>query len=236
MVRVTLFAACLSACVVSDAPSLEVSVDIRGMRITVTRAPNHPFGAVHATVNGVDAGTPEYDPGRDETIKAKPVGATAVFVIPPTQIASGLHLEIDDDGDRYTLDVPSFGSPRAPAVVSPLDMPLHPGDWVEVTTGIATDRIQSGVVAERALSDQDCFTPSAAEIGDGSTRFQVPPDLRREWSCDDPIPASGHPLPIKLWLGFHVRPEIMTCTGPSLTCELIDLFLSPVRVDATVEL
>src|SRR5664279_715398 len=176
----TLFAACLSACVANDDPSLSVYVDTHGVLISVNREPDHSFGQVRATINGVDAGTPQYTPGRDGTLKSVPEPATATFLVTQAQIGSSLHVAIDDDGTQYTLDVPDFSSPRTPTVVTPLDVPLRPGDWVELTTGIASDRIGYGWMIGK-LDDRDCFTQ--AEIGGAVTKLQVPQDLVRSWDC-----------------------------------------------------
>lgn len=245
MVRIiATFAALLAGCVASDDPSIAVSVGTDEVQIWINRGPDHSFGHVSATINGVDAGAPQFIAGH-ESLRYGTSAASAVFFLRQPQIGSGLHIEIDDDGAQYTLDAPDVGLPRTPTVVTPLDVPLRRGDWVELTTGIASDRIgnqDTWMIGKLASQPEDyCFTQSAMDIRDGSTKFQVPPVFETgDWTGDtwicygEPIPTSGT-LAIKLDFRLEVAPAITTCTGPALTCD-VQLSVPAMTFDATLRL
>jgi hypothetical protein len=232
-------AACLAACASNDDPRLRVTVDptnSSNVWLTVLRAPGHTFHHVVATINGVDAGASSIGSGFERGWNS-PVGeadspAMATFALTSEQIGSSLHAEVNDDGDRYVLDVPDFGSARTPTVVTPLDQPLHPNDLVEVATGIASDRIGDGMLGQ--LDGVDCFVQWGTEIGAGSTKFKLPPDFSTTWECGA-APAPGATLAIQLMLDLEVWPAITTCTGPSLTCDPPDLHLPRVLVPALIQ-
>jgi hypothetical protein len=236
MRSIALFA-CLAACSSNDDPTLRVDFEGDQLLVAVVRAPDHSFGHVTATINGLDAGTVDITPGHQpgwntSPFADQPYGATASFLTPIAQIGASLHVEIDDDGDRYVLDVPDFGTPRTPTVVTPLDQPLHPNDWIEVTTGVASDRIGDGMSGK--VNGRYCFTQWATDVGVGSTKFELPPNFTTSWTCD-PAPTAGTPLAIELDIAVEVSPLIAKCSGPGLSCDPIDLFLPDVMVPATVE-
>jgi hypothetical protein len=240
---VAAFAASLAACVASDDPSLTVLAGPDGVSIKLDRGPDHVFSHVSATVNGVDAGPPRLSEGHQSLrYGTYPATAELTWAHP---VSSSLHIVINDDGAEYTLDAPDAGLPRTPTVVTPLNVPLRGGDWVQVTTGITTDRIgkeqdfpgkrRSWMLGNLASKPNDyCFVQADINIGDGSSTFQVPEFKSNRWNCASPFPTAGSSHAVKLEFDLYDTTAITTCAGPALTCNIF-IALPKFFADATVE-
>lgn len=233
----SLLPACFDRSFVGDDPAIRITGDRTGvLTITVERAdPEHAFGEVRATIDGVDLGPPQYaagyDPGWIEgPHEGAPEPATATFVVPQAQLGPRTQLEIDDDGARYVVETSTLGTRRIPIVTSSLVAPLHPGDLIAVGTGVASDSIAIGVVKPVAgATERACFSAGV----DSQGHAHVPPDLAA-WPDATTCPNGGQPLPVTLEVELVASPQISTCTGPSLTCAPIRLSMPTGRFDATL--
>lgn len=224
MMRVLLLLTALSACTASDPPTITVAVaDAQNLSITIERSPEHAFGNLVASANGVDAGTAQISPGHVPAPNTSPFAdqaadSFATFLVPLASLAGpAVHVELSEGSDHFVIDVPELLAPRALRV---LDLPdaLHANDSIEVTSGVASDALGGGF--EALEGDADCFTSWATNVGPTSVSLTMPPDLTQDWGCGvvQPAPAPGGMLPATLQIDISGTTPIGRCQGPGLTC------------------
>lgn len=186
----------LAACTQSP-PSLVVGDGA----IELHREPDHVFTDLRATIDGLDAGPPQI------------ADATARFAI-PAGAGPDLHVEVDDDGDAFVLDVPNLLAPRALAVDAP--EVIHAGEVISITSGVATDLLEVALYAKRG--DDYCVLENEGNAQLGTAHVAFPLDLAQAWHCGDP-PAAGAVVALTLELRVTVTPPIATCAGPEVHCD-----------------
>lgn len=226
MMRALLLMTALSACTTSDAPTVTVAVsgDTQSVSIALERSPDHTFGTLVATVNGIDAGTAQIDPGHvpapnTSPFADQPAPAFATFLVPLASLEGpAVHVELAEGSDHFVIDVPELLAPRAVHVLTPANTQFHANDLIEVSSGVATDTLGGGF--EALEGDADCFTNWATTTGPTSVSFTMPPDLTQEWGCSvvQPAPAPGGTLTATLDFGVSVTTPVAKCQGPDLTC------------------
>ncbi|MEO8842872.1 MAG: hypothetical protein ABI591_10640 [Kofleriaceae bacterium] len=225
MMRALLLMTALSACTTSDAPTVTVAVtDAQSVSISLERSPEHSFGALVATVNGVDAGAAEIDPGHVPAPNTSPFAdqsspSFATFLVPIASLhGPAVHVELTEDSDHFVIDVPEFLAPRAIQIVTPPNTQFHANDQIEVSSGVASDTLGGGF--EALEGDADCFTSWATIVGPTTVAYTMPPDLTQFWGCSvvQPAPPPGGTLPTTLDLDVSVVTPVAQCEGPDLTC------------------
>ena len=242
MMRALLLMTVLTACTTSDdAPTVTVAVsdDAKSVEITLERSPEHTFGALAATVNGVDAGTAEITPG-DVPTNTTPFNdqasdSFATFLVPLTSLhGSAVHVELTEDNDHFAIDVPELLAPRAIRVVTPANTQFHANDQIAVTSGVASDTLIGGF--EALEGGADCFTNWGSVAGPSSVAFTMPPDLTQDWGCSavQRAPAPGGTLPATLEFEISVQTPVTACTGPDLTCPPSSIPMMTAKVPVTL--
>jgi hypothetical protein len=226
MMRALVLMTALSACTTSsDAPTVTVAVtDDAHLSISLERAPDHTFGALVATANGVDCGQATIDPGHIPAANASPFAdqaspSYATFLVPIASITGpAVHVELAEGSDHFVIDVPELLAPRAIHVVTPASTQYHANDRIEVSSGVASDTLGGGF--EAMEGDADCFTSWATVGGPTTVALAMPPDLTQAWGCGtvQPSPLPGGTLPTMLQLDITVETAIGQCVGPGLTC------------------
>jgi hypothetical protein len=209
----------LAACQ-HDAPSLTLEVDQGSLLIILNRAPDHTFGRVSGSLNGVDLGPADITAGQPSpATDAAASPARASFRIPVAGLAAQLHLEVREDADLFVLDAPSFGAARSLQVLTPLDRPLVAGDWIELSSGVPDDRLSGGF--EITVGGDSCTVQWGTEKTARGVRYQLASNLPSAWWCGT-APQSGTLVQATLSLSLDPIPNV-TCTGPSLTCQATPL-------------
>ena len=216
----------LSACTTSDAPTVTVAVsdDAQSLSIAIQRSPEHTFGTLVATANGVDAGTAHISPGHvpapnTSPFADQPAPSYATFMVPLASLTGpAVHVDLTEGSDHFVIDVPALLAARQLHVVTPADTQFHANDVIEVSSGVATDALGGGF--EALEGDADCFTNWATTTGPTSVSFTMPPDLTQEWGCSvvQPAPAPGGTLQATLDLELWVSTPVALCQGPDVTC------------------
>jgi hypothetical protein len=242
MMRALLLMTALSACTTSDAPTITVAVydDAQSVSIALERSPEHSFGALDATVNGVDAGAAEIDPGHIPAANASPFAdqaspSFARFLVPLALLQGpAVHVELTEGSDHFVIDVPELLAPRAIHVVTPPDTQFHANDQVEVSSGVASDTLGGGFEAREG--DTDCFSNWSTIVGATTIAFTMPPDLTQEWGCGlvQPAPPPGGTLPTTLELDVSVVTAVAQCEGPDLTCAPASMPMLTAKVPVTL--
>jgi hypothetical protein len=240
MKRALLLMTVLSACTSSDdAPTVTVAIsdDAKSVSIALERSPDHTFGTLVATVNGVDAGAPAITPGEGPPSDSSPFNdqssdSFARFLVPLASLqGSDVHVELAENGDHFTIDVPELLAPRAIRVVTPANTQFHANDQIAVTSGVATDTLVGGFEAQEG--DADCFSNVRSTASPGSVAFTMPPDLAQDWFCGA-APAPGTTLPATLDFEISVETPVATCTGPELTCGPSSIPMLTAKVPVTL--
>jgi len=180
--------------------------------------PNHSFGALTATVDGISLGAPTITPGGCDTNDPDPLGggcspAFATFEISPAALGGAVAADVTvTEGDQtFHFDSPEFFTPRAIALKTSLDQPLAAGATVAVSDGAASDQISGWLFAY--TPDKGCFTVDAN--GTGAVSFDLDP-ADFDASCAT-VPA-GTVVAAQMDLTLQAVPA-QTCDGPdSLTC------------------
>lgn len=226
-------AAPLAACT-DDSPSVHMEVlDHDQLLIELVRAnPDHHFGTVTARANGTDLGPAEIHPGNQGKLFDQAAsGASASFTVPLASLGNDLALEIIDDGEPFTIEVPNVGAPRA-IDVSMLQ-PLHPGDWITASTGVATDSVGGGFTID--TPDQpSCTTQWAEKLADASIEMQLPPQFSDYWYCK-PAFVEGAPAHASLGIDLWPIAKATRCDGSGLTCDGVRLHTLHADIDATLQ-
>jgi hypothetical protein len=225
--RATALVVFVAACVTKpDYPGLFVGATSDSLEVTLVRGPEHTFGTVKATVNGVDCGAPDITPGMPASIDMPEVparNASASFAIGLDQVGADAHVKVSDGGDEFEADAPTVGLPRQLQILSSLAAPLHAGDWIEAASGVDTDTLLGGFTL--SIGSQTCAGLGDHRIDPGSIGLQVPTDLAQRWMCGTP-PAPGSQLQatltVTLWpagLMTCIRPKVTMCAAglPTLT-------------------
>jgi len=71
-----------------------------------------------------------------------------------------------EGSDSFAVDAPTIGTPRQLEVLTSLDQPLHPGDWIELTSGVGTDQLGGSFTI--AIGSQTCTQNVAVREDSGS--------------------------------------------------------------------
>jgi hypothetical protein len=222
----------LAACA-DDSPSLELSLHDDTLTIALVRSPEHSFGHVTATANGIDCGAPELAAGSEGiAFSQAPSGASAIFHIPTASLGESLHVVVVESGTSYVADVPTFATPRTLHLLTALDHPLHAGDWVELSTGVDTDFLEGGM--EIKQQGEGCDTQWATDLRSTSVAYQISPDIQHFWYCVGGPPPAGTLISATLSLDLWPSAAVATCKGDGLTCEPISL--APLHLDAPFQL
>ena len=210
----------LPACTGNDKPTLSLSVDDSSMlSITLERGDDHVFGKIHATVNGIDAGYATVTKGNEGiTFSQASSGATATWQLDMAPLGEAVHVVVTEDSDTFTLDAPTLGAPRTPQLLTSLAAPIAPGDFIQVTTGIATDRVTGGFEI-KAADGSSCTVQWDTNLAPGSVSLGLatPDNLQYDWWCGD-YPAPGTLVKATISLDVDASPKVTSCTGDDLTC------------------
>ena len=219
----------VGACVAqSDSPSLNVSVDgNNAVGIQLERGNSHVFNNASASANGIDCGSPVIIPGSTQIGSPNP--GTATFTIDLAQLGASADIVVVEDGERFEVVVPTLGTSRSAQIVTSLTAPLVSAEIVEATTGVAGDQLDGyfDLVKEQTFCVVGVPTTSTTP----SLSLPMPADLTSAWHCGAVTPGSL--VQASLALSLSVRPEITTCNGNSLTCNVSAQALSataPVQV------
>jgi hypothetical protein len=235
MVRLLPLFALLTACEIgTDKPTLVVGVDDKGnLGITLERGDDHVFGQVSATANGIDCGAPAITKG-SEGIRFSEASspATATFSIAMAQLGESVHVVVREGDDTFAVDMPELGAVRTPQLLTSIAAPIAPGDWIEATTGVASDHMSGGF--EITLADgSSCTVQWSTKPGTGSVALELGAanDLQYDWWCGD-YPAPGTVVHAKLSLDIDASARTTSCSGDDLTCEAATLPAS--HIDAPI--
>ena len=211
-----------------DSPSLNVSVDsTNAVSIQLERGDDHVFNDIHASANGIDCGSAAIIPGSTEVLSPSP--ATATFTIGLAQLGVSADIVVVEDGERFEVVVPTLGTSRSAQIVTPLTAPLVPGEAVESTTGVTGDQLYG--YFNLVQGQTWCVVGDPSTSTTPSLSLPVPADLASEWQCGAVTPGSV--VQASLALSLSVSPELTTCDGDSLTCNVSAEALSataPVQV------
>ena len=207
-----------AACTTSDTATLALGVDGGGtLHVELARAPQHVFGALSASANGIDLGAPSI------------VGTSATFTIAMAQLGNDVDVEVVDDGVHFVLDAPGLGATRAP-IVAPAGLPISAGEWIAASDSRPDDVIAGGFAL--AQGTQTCTVEWASRIVDGATlEMQVSSSLTRDWWCT-PVPATGAQVTARLVVDLAPSALPTSCIGADLACPPI--VLPPLHVENDV--
>lgn len=224
--------AVLSGCQ-NDDPTMALQLDESGqLVVALIRGPDHQFGHVTASANGIDLGPPQLAAGSDGKLFDQAAsGAMAWFRIDPAALGEGLQLDVREDSDVFAYDAPTFGTPRRLDVVTALDQPLHAGDWIEVGSGVATDKLGGGFSIQQGTDL--CGVQWSTDVRASSVRFELAPDLANDWWCGM-LPAAGSVVPVTLSIDLDPVVAVASCRGPALHCDPLEL--TSLHTDLAVQL
>jgi len=216
MTRCLPFLLLIGACVAqSDSPSLNVSVDgNNAVGIQLERSNGHVFHNVSASANGIDCGSPVIIPGSTQIGSPNP--ATATFTIDLAQLGASADIVVVEEGERFEVVAPTLGTSRNAQIVTPLTAPLVSGETVESTTGVAGDQLYGYF---NLMEGQTwCVVGVPTTSTTPSLSMPMPADLASAWQCGAVTPGSL--VQASLALSLSVSPEVTTCAGNSLTCNV----------------
>jgi len=176
MKRHVLISLCLlpfAACISSDAPTLSLFRQDDTFFIRFQRPSDHVFGAVTATVNGVDAGAVVISPGRVGSFahNVDNIDAYADFSMPLAQ-ERAVEVVVRENGDEFVEVLPDYNAPRSLDVRTPVDV-LHADDWIEVATGVASDTLAASF--DVTFDGHDCFSTYGWKHNADSVSLQLAP-------------------------------------------------------------
>jgi hypothetical protein len=227
--------AALASC--TSAPATRISLSTTGLGLE--RGPDDSFAGLTATANGIDCGPPRIFPGRRGNWDTPDTNASASFAFPTDVLgADTLEIVVFEGGTRYATRVETLAEPRAVALAAALDQPLRPGDWVEATTGVATDRMQGNGIGG-SIAGASCFyLPAAGRDLGTSMRVQMPPTLDDgAWmfACGTPA-APGTLVAITLVIGLAPSTPATACEGPDLACGNATLPIVSAQIPVTIQM
>jgi len=210
---------CAGACTSSSDPAeLVVGTSNSTVTVLVYRAWDHDFHGATATINGVAAGTPVIEPGREATIGNPEARALATFSVPIARSGgAALHVEVQDGGEQLTADAPDALVPRSVNVLTNLDQPLT-SEPIMLATSSASDVIDPSTVIGIFVNERVCsYAGQAVKQGD-AWAFSFPQGFS-EWLCGT-APAAGTQLDATLDLTVNLDAQV--------TCSNADCLVSPV--------
>lgn len=223
MRRLLVIVLALAGCNANDSPTLVIGVgDASMLSVTLERGPDHVFGGVHASVNGIDCGAAVITKGSDGiTWSQAPSPATATWQIDVAQVGASAHVVVTEDGDTFKVDAPTVGATRTPHVDTSLATPVVPGAMIAADDGVPSDVVSGGFEID-AADGSPCtvqwgttLLPGAVELG-----LAAPADLVTDWWCGD-YPATGTLVTATLSLDLWVAAPVTGCTGDDLTCDSV---------------
>lgn len=187
----------LAACASEAAPILTVGIDDQQqVFVSLRRDEDHVFIGLHATINGVDLGNATIERGLATFIESGVEGTDA-------------HVVVTDDGAQYAMDMAGLLAPRQVAVER--GDPLHAGDEIEISTGVATDAL--GASAYLKQGDDYCLLANDNHSHVGSAPVEIPSLVG--WKCE-PVQA-GTAVDVTLEVVTDFVAPLTDCT-PGVTC------------------
>jgi hypothetical protein len=204
--------------------------------VELNRPYGHTWAPVSATFNGANAELMT-EGGREGTLRDPEVPASAYFKVPMTSIERGVHLEIIEGDEHFTVEAPDFNAPRSVNIHTPVDA-LHADEWLEVDSGVPTDTLDGGfhVQFDTVVGPSICFTQWATERSATSISFKMPP-AHEFTSCGAaPTPEPGSTRTVDLVIGLDRSLSPVTrCDGPNLTCDPLTAPAAETTVNATLQ-
>jgi hypothetical protein len=216
MTRCLPFLLLIGACVAQgDNPSLNVSFDsTNAVGIQLERGDSHVFNNIQASANGIDCGSAEIISGSTQIGSPNP--ATATFTIDLARLGASADIVVVEDGERFEVVAPTLGTSRSAQIVTPLTAPLVSGETVESTTGVAGDQLYG--YFNLVEGQTWCVVGVPTTSTTPSISMPMPADLASAWQCGAVTPGSL--VQASLALSLSVSPEVTTCDGNSLTCNV----------------
>jgi hypothetical protein len=223
MTRLLPFLLLLGACdvVQSDSPTLQVSFDSTNqVAIQLERNDSHVFKNIHATANGIDCGSAVIVTGSTQI--GDQIPASATFTVDPAQIGVSADIVVVEDGDQFEVVAPTFGTSRSAQIVTSLATPVVANEVIEATTGVAGDQLYGYFNLQQGQTS--CVVAVSNTSTTPTLSLTMPSDLASAWLCGAETPGSL--VQASLELSMAVSPEVTTCDGSSLTCNVTSLALS----------
>ena len=217
MMRCLPFLMLLGACDLTADQSPILSLTYAGdgqLGVQLERDPGHTFGDIHATANGVDLGTPTIIPGNTQVGQVNP--GTAYFTIDMAQIATSEDIVVTEDGERFEVVSPTFGTPRTAQIITSLSAPLVAGETVAAMTNVAGDHLSGYFNLEQGQAV--CVEGSPTTSTTQSVDMTVSADLTTLWGCGTVTPGSI--VNASLELHLDVLPLVTKCDGNNLVCNV----------------
>jgi hypothetical protein len=210
----------LAACTTADNASLTLTNNGGVVQLILDRSdPNHQFGTLSATINGIALPAPQITPGGCSSDGAFFNGgdechdADASYVLYPAGFSSdAADVTVTEGGETFHVVAPDFFTARAVTVQTALDKPLAAGGTLVVSDGVAGDQLEGSVSVH--TSQSSCFSLSAT--GSGSLSF-VLDATDFDSQCD--TVAAGTVVAAQMDLEVLSAAAQTTCDGPdNLTC------------------
>lgn len=219
--RVLVLAIAVAGCS-SDPPTLDVGLGSGTLAISLERDPSHDFGTLRASVNGVDCGSAAISPGSEGIAWSEASSpATASWQIDLAEVGASAHVEVTEDGDAFSVDVPVLAAPRAAHIDTPLDAPITPGSTIVADDGVPSDSVSGGFEIDGS-DGSSCTTQAGTTLLPGEVALELDLDLADSWFCGD-APARGTVVHATLSLELWGSAELANCHGVDLTCNGVAL-------------
>ncbi len=127
--------------------------------------------------------------------------------------SNGVTVVVTQGNTRWTLDSPTFCTPRTWSLDLPADSVVHGGETHVLTSSVPTDHDEVFTVTGLDQSGRGLFTVPATSDEPGHTRFTLP----------DPLP----PTLTTLSMDQEVFDAVPTCVGPASCRVRCDVWSSP---------
>ena len=231
---IALVSACTTSPGIDAPPHLQVEVANGTLAILYQRGQDHVFDrSLAATVNGIDSGAPSIEPGGDATYNMPAWDAKATWVVPVSQVGSDVHIVVVEGSAQYVFDASSIATPRQVVIVSALDQPLHPGDWIEIASSVTGDSLFGGfAIAEASVT---CTQDSAMRDDGTSLGLQLRSDLATYWPCGVHEATPGAIVHATMSIALQPTAPPTTCMGPDLTCAGVWLPWAEVETPVSIQ-